>query len=62
VGAAWPFTRLLFFLLEDLDVPVFADFAAEALLAVCEDEVCEPGALELFWPPFAVLWGVVALF
>jgi len=53
---------LLFFLLEDLDVPVFADFAAEALLAVCEDEVCEPRALELFWPPFAVLWGVVALF
>jgi len=38
VGAAWPFTRLLFFLLEDLEVPILVDLAAGALLEVCVAE------------------------
>ena len=47
VGAAWPLTRVLFFLLEDLEVPLLADFDAGALPVAREAETCEPAALEL---------------
>jgi hypothetical protein len=41
VGAACPFTRLLFFLLEDLEVPLLAEFVASAFVSVCEVEAWE---------------------
>ena len=47
VGAACPFTRLPFFLLEDLEVPLFVDFVAGALLAGCEVEACEAEVCKL---------------
>ena len=41
VGAACPFTRLLFFLLEDLEAALLVDFVAGALVAVFEVEAWE---------------------
>lgn len=58
VGAACPFTRLLFFL-RDLEVP-FADFAAGALLVALGVAACD--VLELEWCEFAWLELLRVLF